>query len=680
MEHYLQPLMDYLRQHPQIGLLITFVIAFIESLPLLGTLFPGSITMTAIGALIGSSVLPATATFIWAIAGAFIGDCFGFWLGNRYHESIRSIWPIYKFTKWLDIGEKFFAKHGGKSIIIGRFIGPTRSAMPLIAGIFRVTWSKFIPVGLIAAVLWSLVYILPGVLLGALALEFPPGKVTKVLLVGLAFIVALWLIFWAIQYFFKQLGRLIGKNIDMVWNWLNRHYPSYTLIRLITNQQKPEDHYQLMLVLLALISSLFFLLLWLNISHDGAFVAINTPLFYLIQSFQSSASTSFWALITLLATPTGMIITSILAAVGFAFFKQWRACVHLLILTFLAATAVEGIKWLYYFPRPTSFLKNALSSSFPSGHTIMGIVVFGFLAFLTSRIVSKKIPFIIAIVIILLISLSRLFLGQHWLTDILGAWLLGLSLLLFIIVSYQRQPKPNSRFTLDKKYLAIILTLSILIPWAVNLLLHWQTTIRNSQASWPQVTLSFRQWWSEPTIGVPLYRSDRFGHLAQPFNIQWAASLEEIQTFLIKNGWEELERYSHVQNTIQRIMKVEPEFHMPILGWLYRNQPPVLFYIKHLKSSQDILELQLWDSGVRFNDSSLPLWVGIITYHSPPETLMRFPKRYIHLQSGQILTQPFTVFKNFQIKIAHIPVEQQPPRIRSLNWDGNIFILKENDL
>ena len=41
--------------------------------------------MTAIGALIGSSVLPATATFIWAIAGAFIGDCFGFWLGNHYH-------------------------------------------------------------------------------------------------------------------------------------------------------------------------------------------------------------------------------------------------------------------------------------------------------------------------------------------------------------------------------------------------------------------------------------------------------------------------------------------------------------------------------------------------------------------------------------------------------------------
>ena len=62
--------------------------------------------------------------------------------------------------------------------------------MPLIAGIFRVTWSKFIPVGLIAAVLWSLVYILPGVLLGALALRIPPlrkGR-AKVQLVGLAFI------------------------------------------------------------------------------------------------------------------------------------------------------------------------------------------------------------------------------------------------------------------------------------------------------------------------------------------------------------------------------------------------------------------------------------------------------------------------------------------------------------
>ena len=63
MEHYIQPIMEYLRHHPYLGLAVTFIIAFVESLPLLGTLFPGSVTMTAIGVLIGSTVLPPSPLF-----------------------------------------------------------------------------------------------------------------------------------------------------------------------------------------------------------------------------------------------------------------------------------------------------------------------------------------------------------------------------------------------------------------------------------------------------------------------------------------------------------------------------------------------------------------------------------------------------------------------------------------
>src|SRR6202041_1386007 len=108
MEHYLQPIMDFLRHHSSLGLLFTFFIALIESLPLLGTLIPGSITMTAIGALVGAGVMPVTLTLLSAILGAFIGDCLGFWLGSTYHAEIRSIWPFNKITKWLNYGETFF--------------------------------------------------------------------------------------------------------------------------------------------------------------------------------------------------------------------------------------------------------------------------------------------------------------------------------------------------------------------------------------------------------------------------------------------------------------------------------------------------------------------------------------------------------------------------------------------
>ncbi len=82
MENYLQPLMEYLRQHPELGILFSFLTALVESLPVLGTLFPGAVTMTAIGALIGSAVLPPLETIIATILGALFRRLFGILAGK----------------------------------------------------------------------------------------------------------------------------------------------------------------------------------------------------------------------------------------------------------------------------------------------------------------------------------------------------------------------------------------------------------------------------------------------------------------------------------------------------------------------------------------------------------------------------------------------------------------------
>src|SRR3989344_4492944 len=122
MEHYAKLAIHFLQLHPQWGIFFAFIISFAESFPVLGTIIPGSITMTAIGTLMGSSVLPTTPTMITAIVGAFVGDLLGYKLGNHYDTRIRNIWPFKKYGKLLDLGEAFFKKHGGKSVIIGRFV------------------------------------------------------------------------------------------------------------------------------------------------------------------------------------------------------------------------------------------------------------------------------------------------------------------------------------------------------------------------------------------------------------------------------------------------------------------------------------------------------------------------------------------------------------------------------
>ncbi len=677
MEHYLQPIMDFLRHHSSLGLLFTFFIALIESLPVLGTLIPGSITMTAIGALVGAGVMPVTLTLVSAILGAFIGDCLGFWLGSTYHAEIRSVWPFNKITKWLDYGETFFAKHGGKSIVIGRFIGPTRSAMPLIAGMLRLGWRQFLLAGFIAAILWSLMYMVPGILLGAVALEFPHQELTKVILFGIGAIVALWLVFWLVQYFFKNLRRSINQSISSWWTALKHHRPARFFVKIISNRQNVYDFHQLTVVLMIVILTLLFLVVWISVITHAPLSSVNPPLFNLLQSFRAPFN-RFWVVLTLLGDPTNVLVSTIIIAIGLFLYKQNRAALHLLILIIAAVIFTAGLKHVYYSPRPIGTAFYDPSSSFPSGHTVMSTALFGFLAFLSSRLVNKNLRYwwyFLYCVLIILIGLSRLFLGQHWLTDVLGGWLMGSILFLFTILSYQRLPRSTSLFTLAKTRWLLLLAIGILVPWLVNSVLHFHKTIQETRVVWPKIKLSLEAWWQNPTAEAPLYRLDRLGRAVRPFNIQWAGNLDDIAQFLAAEGWESLELPSHVQGALQRFTSYDPIRNRPILAELYHLHSPALIFIKHLVHSPDIMELQLWNSGIKFSDSLTPLWVGTMIYHTPPEKLLRFPRKYIRLQSGQVLLDS-TNIQTFEIKAVYVNPSNQPDRIKTMNWDGAIFVLK----
>lgn len=117
----IKPFLDWLQLHPHWGGFIAGLIAFSESLVVIGLLIPGSVMMTAIGTLIGADILPFTITILWAIAGAILGDTLSFWLGHHYHERLRDFWPFRTHPKILAKGEQFFLSHGRKGVFIGRF-------------------------------------------------------------------------------------------------------------------------------------------------------------------------------------------------------------------------------------------------------------------------------------------------------------------------------------------------------------------------------------------------------------------------------------------------------------------------------------------------------------------------------------------------------------------------------
>ena len=260
IEKYLLIANNYIAAHPHYGLAFAFLVAFAESLPILGTIIPGSITMTLIGILVGRNLMPLGLTLLLGFVGAILGDIIGFAIGKRYKGRLHTVWPFRKYAKLLKLltmGEAFFQKHGGKSIIIGRFIGPTRSSVPLIAGLLKMRWPNFIGAAIPSAFLWALLYLLPGVLIGAISLSLPKEQATTFTAIGLATIVFIWLLFWAIQRFFAFIIAHINRGLNRIWAWL--HKSSAFFSHLLTNKNNPKDHHQLTLIFFAFAFALFFI-------------------------------------------------------------------------------------------------------------------------------------------------------------------------------------------------------------------------------------------------------------------------------------------------------------------------------------------------------------------------------------------------------------------------------------
>ena len=161
-----QSLLDWVAGNPELSGLIVFLVAAAESLALVGIVVPGIVFMLSIGTLVGLGALDLLDTLVWAALGAIVGDWVSYWLGRHYDQQLRHVWPLSRYPKLIPRGERFFIRHGGKSILFGRFVGPLRPIIPAIAGIMHMSQPKFYFMNILSAILWAPVVILPGVAFG----------------------------------------------------------------------------------------------------------------------------------------------------------------------------------------------------------------------------------------------------------------------------------------------------------------------------------------------------------------------------------------------------------------------------------------------------------------------------------------------------------------------------------
>jgi membrane protein DedA with SNARE-associated domain len=96
--------------HPHFAYGLVLLLAFSESLPVLGAVVPGTAIIIGLAALVPSGVLKLSPLLVAALIGAMIGDGLSFWLGHRYHEQILTRWPFRRYPQLIERSEAFFKK------------------------------------------------------------------------------------------------------------------------------------------------------------------------------------------------------------------------------------------------------------------------------------------------------------------------------------------------------------------------------------------------------------------------------------------------------------------------------------------------------------------------------------------------------------------------------------------
>ena len=162
LEDYAHQLIEFGRAHQVWAAPIVFVLAFGESLAFISLLIPAWAALVGIGALIQSGGLNFWPVWVAGAIGAAVGDWLSYWLGQKFEGPIRNIWPLSKHPDLIPRGEAFVKKWGTLGIFIGRFSGPLRASVPLVAGIFEMPFWRFQFANFISAFLWSAVLLTLG--------------------------------------------------------------------------------------------------------------------------------------------------------------------------------------------------------------------------------------------------------------------------------------------------------------------------------------------------------------------------------------------------------------------------------------------------------------------------------------------------------------------------------------
>lgn len=663
----------FIAANPHLAYAAILLLALSESIPVIGVFFPGTAAILAVSTLVPSGVVKLWPLLGAAIVGAIIGDGLSFWIGHRYHSEILKRWPLNRYPDLIARSERFFAQHGDKSVLIARFTPGVRAFIPLIAGMLRMPVRRFYVANILSALVWAPSHILPAVFVGAAFSTFGAAAKPIGILIVLI-VVVIWTVIRLVKFALRRGPSLLSRISAWLQAQATARDSRWSRIAFDLLDPARSDARIVALLGLALMSSawLFFGILEDVVSGDPL-VRVDIAIYQALQDLRTAPADAVMLVVTELGDTVVVVAVTVAVLLWLLWKRCWRSASYWLGAIAGASAINTAIKVALHRARPTELLYSGWSAfSFPSGHSTVNLVLYGFLAFLIGRELRSawRLPVVfITLSLVLLIAFSRIYLGAHWFSDVIGGLAFGAAWLAIIVIFYMRKQARSSGAT----GLIIIAGLAFGVAGGWNVSRHYSLDVQRYARKPKAATMAVDVWSSTGWQQFAARRTDLTGKVEEPLAIQWAGHLPSIKRQLIQNGWRKPPAWTSM-SAFGWLTTNAAATDLPVVPSLASGRLPSLTLIRDMaaKPVPSRLVLRLWptDMDLRSGSTLTPLWIGSIVEE-------KFAR---HLS----LVTSFSTGSNMNAGRDALAAEfpegklvMRPNEAGNKEWDGRVLLLQD---
>ena len=613
MSSFFAGLVDFIGGHPLLALFIVFLVSAGEAVFVVGLFVPSTVVLVGAGTLIGMGQLSFWPIFLAATIGATVGDGLSFWIGHVHKERLKRVWPFSRYRALIEHGERFFMRHGGKSIFIARFLPGVKSVVPVIAGMMGMGVARFAAINGISALAWAGAHIIPSIGLGHGISVFASGnpRLVALVLIAIGLTLAAW---YAVRLSVIWLGPGIARFHKASIERLSAEEFGFSLFarRVLTNE---GDILNAVLWSVAgLLAAFGFAALLLNLLFDPELTFADHAIVNFVQSLRNTPADAVMVAVTMLGDSVVLTALTVALVAGLVWSGHWRIGAAALGAIVFAAVFVPFTKLILHRSRPTDLYAGAEAFSFPSGHATLSMTVFGLIAAVLAAGRPARVRVLIyagAAALILAIAGSRIYLRAHWPSDVAAGLLFGLSIVALMAIFLHRLA-----IEVPAKKLAIGLSTVLLATYGADLARSynaWSATFSVAPAS---TAVTEAAWLSSAWQTLPQRRIQLDGETGEPFLLQTDVPAQALEARLTSAGWRGFPPLT-LGEDIAAIMPSRVSFSdQAPLPSLHDGHGAILTFTKASRSNPDRrLVLRFWTSGTEAEAAGgrTPILLGAVS-------------------------------------------------------------------